>query len=398
MKWIQESEKFDTPISKSLSQVDITEYCTLYQDLKIKYAEEIIQIWPENTDPLKFVYEDVAIATYLILIWRKENRNTKQTFVDLGCGNGLLVYILNREGFPGHGIDVRARKIWKMYPTNVELKIKPIVPSSKNLFPNTDWLIGNHSDELTPWIPVIAARSSPNCKYFVLPCCPFDFDGKKYQRIDSSRSQYAEYLDYVHEISNICGFETIKDKLRIPSTKRICLIGQTKSDRSEPDKLDKEIQQFINHRCSIDSIDLNNDEWVQNFIARPSIEKVRNCTKLDRNLITDIVNQVTDDLLVSIKMVDCEGVVWNRGGQLSIKEIVEKIPVDKLKKLKNECGGVQTLLKNHHYIFEVRQGFVQFRIPTKGNENQAKKTQCWFQSSHPQGCPLSSDDCRYKHT
>jgi len=27
------------------------------------------------------------------------------------------------------------------------------------LYPETDWLIGNHSDELTPWIPVIAARS-----------------------------------------------------------------------------------------------------------------------------------------------------------------------------------------------------------------------------------------------
>lgn len=26
------------------------------------------------------------------------------------------------------------------------------------LFPDVDWLIGNHSDELTPWIPVMAAR------------------------------------------------------------------------------------------------------------------------------------------------------------------------------------------------------------------------------------------------
>lgn len=33
-----------------------------------------------------------------------------------------------------------------------------ITPSDETLFPGTDWLIGNHSDELTPWIPVIAAR------------------------------------------------------------------------------------------------------------------------------------------------------------------------------------------------------------------------------------------------
>lgn len=32
------------------------------------------------------------------------------------------------------------------------------MPGDSHLFPDTDWLIGNHSDELTPWIPVIAAR------------------------------------------------------------------------------------------------------------------------------------------------------------------------------------------------------------------------------------------------
>ena len=60
------------------------------------------QIWPENTDPLKFVYEDVAIATYLIVLWERERAEKGldglQSFVDLGCGNGLLVHILNSEG------------------------------------------------------------------------------------------------------------------------------------------------------------------------------------------------------------------------------------------------------------------------------------------------------------
>lgn len=40
----------------------------------------------------------------------------------------------------------------------VILKEGSITPSDKTLFPDVDWLIGNHSDELTPWIPVIAAR------------------------------------------------------------------------------------------------------------------------------------------------------------------------------------------------------------------------------------------------
>jgi len=33
-----------------------------------------------------------------------------------------------------------------------------LIASDSLLYPETDWLIGNHSDELTPWIPAIAAR------------------------------------------------------------------------------------------------------------------------------------------------------------------------------------------------------------------------------------------------
>jgi len=33
-----------------------------------------------------------------------------------------------------------------------------LIVSDGLMYPETDWLIGNHSDELTPWIPVIAAR------------------------------------------------------------------------------------------------------------------------------------------------------------------------------------------------------------------------------------------------
>jgi len=32
--------------------------------------------------------------------------NRPTTFVDLGCGNGFLVYLLTSEGFVGHGIDL----------------------------------------------------------------------------------------------------------------------------------------------------------------------------------------------------------------------------------------------------------------------------------------------------
>lgn len=60
-------------------------------------------------------------------LWSKYFQNKKPSFVDLGCGNGLLVYILNEEGYSGYGIDVRKRKIWDMYPEHVKLQVSYIV-------------------------------------------------------------------------------------------------------------------------------------------------------------------------------------------------------------------------------------------------------------------------------
>lgn len=85
------------------------------------------QMWPEKTDPLKFVYEDIAIATYLILLWQQERKEKDlveyQSFVDLGCGNGLLVYILCGEGHTGLGIDIKKRGIWDLFSPHVQLKV-----------------------------------------------------------------------------------------------------------------------------------------------------------------------------------------------------------------------------------------------------------------------------------
>lgn len=107
-----------------------------------------IDIWPESTDPAKFVFEELSIAAYLICLFEQEQQQRnlpkyvresrmvvclvgmfsnmfsgvwcvcvlkvlyvmseqvylllftfaiffrKQSFVDLGCGNGFLVYVL----------------------------------------------------------------------------------------------------------------------------------------------------------------------------------------------------------------------------------------------------------------------------------------------------------------
>lgn len=69
------------------------------------------------------MYEDIAIASYLIALWHKLTPTRKPSFVDMGCGNGLLVHILCEEGFSGFGVDVRKRKIWDWYPPTTNLKV-----------------------------------------------------------------------------------------------------------------------------------------------------------------------------------------------------------------------------------------------------------------------------------
>jgi hypothetical protein len=38
----------------------------------------LISNWTEKTDPKKFVYEDLAIATYLLCLWKEEEEKTKR--------------------------------------------------------------------------------------------------------------------------------------------------------------------------------------------------------------------------------------------------------------------------------------------------------------------------------
>lgn len=390
------------------------EYITLYNALKTKYGLDMVQRWPEQTDAAKFVYEDVAIASYLLVLWRQEREasgsSQLQSFVDLGCGNGLLVYILSSEGHRGYGIDLRKRGIWDMYPATTQLRIEAIVPSDESLYPDTDWIIGNHSDELSPWIPVIAARSAPTTRYFLLPCCAFEFNGHKFQRRSAGDSQYNGFLDYVKRISEECGFETAMDRLKIPSTKRVCLIGRRPSGAMTDEQFaanSARIQRFIDGETKTEATDTRR-AWSAAFTPRPSVEEVRNCSKLERSLQTEIVQQVVDHLLAKRRFLDTFP-SWNIGGQCPISDLIKLFPGELLKQMKSECGGLQTLLRNHNQVFLVQQGTVQIRAPLTKAQRSAlvaekklkalvKQRSCWFKDNHPDGCPIASEDCNFLHS
>lgn len=135
--------------------------------------------WAEETDPQKHVFEDIGIAAYLIALWELEQKELqlteKQTFgtlfgqpqllsvmtlnrwliqlqkmltiilslVDIGAGNGFLVYILTMEGYKGFGVELRRRKSWAHYPPEVDLREEPIYPETASF--QVDWIIANHA-------------------------------------------------------------------------------------------------------------------------------------------------------------------------------------------------------------------------------------------------------------
>lgn len=222
-----------------------------YTRLKTVYAKDLIAGWVEQTPPGKHVFEDLGIAAFLLELWKdmyaapvvgdgdagvngegvdagdgKEKEDDDKPpfpgFVDIGCGNGLLVYVLRSEGYPGWGFDARRRKTWDTFPPTVQQNLKemvlvpePFVRASTTTTPTDDanaalltnlkiddhnssgganapadkfhngifaagtFIISNHADELTPWTPLLAYLSrSP---FIAIPCCSHNFAGAKFR-------------------------------------------------------------------------------------------------------------------------------------------------------------------------------------------------------------------------
>lgn len=234
-----------------------------YARLKAKYARSLIATWVEATDPTKHVFEDLGIAAFLIELWAEmyPNKSTSPGFIDIGCGNGLLVHILVEEGYTGWGFDARGRKSWNTYPPKTKecLKELVLIPKSARIEPGKKWniskasaedsggaiprihwgefpkgtfIISNHADELTPWTPILATISeSP---FMMLPCCSHNLTGARFRAPPpkgpgASSSAYASLVAWVTKLAGDCGWEVEKEMLRIPSTRNTALIGRRRT-------------------------------------------------------------------------------------------------------------------------------------------------------------------------
>lgn len=297
-----------------------------YIALKKKYSGPLVANWVESTDPKKHVFEDLAVAAFLIELWNLRYPDSNFEFRDLGCGNGLLVHILILEGFKGQGIDARARKSWKTYPSGVQenlleqiiipsilLKPHPAVSrmapyirdngrlfqvaefeakspasvplmkyySSANLlelskvcttedFPPNTFLIGNHSDELTCWLPLL------DFPFMVIPCCSHALSGVKVRytprkTVDPKTraklpaqnvSTYGALVDHVEELAEKIGWEVEKEILRIPSTRNAAVIGMKKKDQFAQEPSD------ITEMRTLDILAMEGgaEGWVENLM------------------------------------------------------------------------------------------------------------------------------------
>ena len=244
-----------------------------YARLKAKYAKILITNWVEVTDPGKHVFEDLSIAAFLIELWKTLYKDAEfPGFVDIGCGNGLLVHILAEEGYSGWGFDARKRKSWTTYSSEMQERLKELVliPSMlrmtstdtnndagnetevdhedikinmsnsqgdlehsdssihNGLFPQGTFIISNHADELTPWTPILANLSrSP---FIAIPCCSHALNGARFRapppKGAPSSSAFASLVDWVTSLGKDCGWQMEKEMLRIPSTRNTALIGR----------------------------------------------------------------------------------------------------------------------------------------------------------------------------
>lgn len=228
------------------------------------------------------------------------------------------MHILLSEGYQGFGVDVRARASWSHYPpttrrhlyvnalnptltpgnadpvtivsdpttTGTPLSIGPETDPPGNLqrgqreeddeipsppqIPDGVFVIGNHADELTPYVPILSVLYGAS-GYLNIPCCPWDLD-QKFSRGKSAQyplpehdveggdcrkdispeteaghksrsehqwtaslnlggdgkftSSYSAYRIWLARLTSWCGWEIDTEVLRIPSTRNWALIGE----------------------------------------------------------------------------------------------------------------------------------------------------------------------------
>lgn len=258
-----------------------------YTELKQRHAQRLCDRWVEKTEPSKHVFEDLGIAAFLIELWKDmydagnglvdqdgDDPTHKQGnfpgFVDIGCGNGVLVDTLLREGYSGWGFDARRRKTWDTFDASIQNQLKemilipqplfeiqhdtmyPIyanggilseglssaattekamgdVPAWHNgIFPQGTFIISNHADELTPWTPLLASISSS--PFLAIPCCSHNLSGLRFRAPSVFNNNSADALAPSYFAAHINKSKSIAIAIACPDNEEIFGPGPEQGD------------------------------------------------------------------------------------------------------------------------------------------------------------------------
>ncbi|XP_003378638.1 conserved hypothetical protein [Trichinella spiralis] len=353
-RWISH-KKGSLKLSNTLSLVNQERFWTHYRKLKANYARSLINDWTERSPAEKTVFEDISIAAYLLTIWEEERiekgTTEMQSFVDLGCGNGLLVYLLNSEGHSGFGVDQRKRNIWDKF-------------------------------------------SSVSHETIML-----ELSGNAHRFHRQFGLAWQAELDYKQSRGSI---DTLDSNLG----DKICFVGR----REKPcENVELKVEAVLSQPCgrplhvsSIEKLADNSDKKSNTGENDPS----RNCNHLPRSFTDELVYRIAAYLLQTKRLkrirLDKQRVLtWNLGGEAKISDCLLLLDAEEKLMMKNMFGGFKTLLKNNHQTFQIQAGKVRLRdwSTVEIKHKEMKKTKpCWFDSTHPNGCPLTSDKCPFLHT
>ena len=258
-----------------------------YTELKQRHAQRLCDRWVEKTEPSKHVFEDLGIAAFLIELWKDmydggngsvnqdgdghtSNRGVFPGFVDIGCGNGVLVDTLLREGYSGWGFDARRRKTWDTFDGSIQDKLKemilvpqplfelrhdPMYPIYANggilseglssaitveravgelpawhngVFRQGTFIISNHADELTPWTPLLASISSS--PFLAIPCCSHNLSGLRFRAPSVFNNNSADALAPSYFSAHVNKSKSIAIAIACPDNDEIFSPGPEQGD------------------------------------------------------------------------------------------------------------------------------------------------------------------------
>ncbi|KAJ5325848.1 hypothetical protein MYU51_001141 [Penicillium brevicompactum] len=204
LDWIEDA---DANANNKISSHSIQ---NTYERLKLKYEADLRQNWAEQLESPNQILEQLSLTACLIELWKdmygtvpdekSQSPAPFPGFVDIACGNGILVYVLKMEGYKGSGYDACRRKSWETFPPEVQscLHEQAIIPepfletlvienigieTHPGVFQPGTFIISDHADELTVWTPILAALASPSSPlpFFVIPCCSRSLAGSQFR-------------------------------------------------------------------------------------------------------------------------------------------------------------------------------------------------------------------------